>query len=163
MSGSSPGKPSRAEARRALAEVARTRNWEVADRFSQRLAGWLGRRHLPLHAGLCLAPCRAIHTFGMRVAIDVVFIDRRLRVVRCVARLTPWRMVACAHAFAVIELAAGGAARAGLAPGVRLEPTAVAASPPPLLPPSPPLPPPPARPPATLQPQPSLSPQRHRT
>lgn len=139
----------------------------MAGGFAQRLAGWLGRRDLPAHAGLCLAPCRAIHTFGMRVAIDVVFIDRRLRVVRCVARLAPWRMVACVHAFAVIELAAGGAARAGLAPGVRLEPAALPGPPPPP-PPQPPTPstpptPPAAGPQATLQPQPILSSQWLRT
>ena len=56
------------------------------------------------------------------VPIDVVFIDRRLRVVRCVPALAPWRLAASPGAFAVIELPAGAAARRGLRPGRVLGP-----------------------------------------
>ena len=61
--------------------------------------------------GLLIPGCRSVHTFGMRFAIDVVFLDRERRplsVRRSVARN---RLVCDAGAAAVLELPAGGAAR----------------------------------------------------
>lgn len=44
--------------------------------FLQRLRGLLCRDEGYLGGGaLCLAPCRDIHTFGMRYPIDVAFLD----------------------------------------------------------------------------------------
>lgn len=107
-------------ARDRIASIAQARGWVLADRWRARLAGWIGRRTLAAGEGLCLLPCNAIHTFGMRVPIDAVFIDRTLRVVRCVTDLPPRRLALAWRAVAVIEMPAGGAARAGLRPGVRL-------------------------------------------
>ena len=67
---------------------------------------------------LLLVPARAIHTWGMRFAIDVVFLDADLRVLRVVRGLRPWRCAAARGARAVLELPAGGAV--GIAPGDRL-------------------------------------------
>ena len=106
----------------ALDAVARAHGWDVARGFRARLVGWIGRGALDPQAGLCLPACRAVHTFGMRVAIDVVFVDRHLRVVRCVPALAPRRLAAAPGAFAVIELPAGAAARRGLRPGRVLGP-----------------------------------------
>lgn len=54
----------------------------------------------------------------MRFAIDAVFIDRRLRVVKVVPRLRPWSLVRAARgADAVLELPAGTAARTGTQAG----------------------------------------------
>jgi len=57
--------------------------------------------------------------FFMRFAIDAVFCDRDLRVVKVVHGLRPWRMAAARGAKTVIELAAGSAD--GLEAGDRLE------------------------------------------
>jgi hypothetical protein len=46
----------------------------------RRLRGLLGRPVAPL----LLAPARSVHTVGMREAIDVVFLDADLRVLRVV-------------------------------------------------------------------------------
>ena len=49
-----------------------------------------------------------VHTFFMRFAIDVVFLDRDLKVRRVVEDLRPWRLspwVLSAHS--VLELAGG--------------------------------------------------------
>ena len=56
--------------------------------------------------------------FFMRFAIDAVFCDRDLRVVKVVRALRPWRMAAARGAKVVIELPAGGAD--GLEAGDRL-------------------------------------------
>jgi hypothetical protein len=54
----------------------------------------------------------------MRFAIDAVFCDRELRVVKVVRGLKPWRMAAARGASVVIELAAGAAD--GVEPGDQL-------------------------------------------
>ncbi|HRP26446.1 MAG TPA: DUF192 domain-containing protein [Thauera sp.] len=88
-----------------------------ARHFWQRALGLLGRRALAADEALLIRPCTSIHTFGMRFAIDVVFLDREGRVRAVHPALPPWRAVRCRGAHAVLELAAGGAARAGIERG----------------------------------------------
>ena len=73
----------------------------------RRALGMLGWRE---PQPLFIAPARSVHTCGMRFAIDVVFLDDRLRVVRVVRALRPWRVASSRRARAVLELPAGGAA-----------------------------------------------------
>jgi uncharacterized membrane protein (UPF0127 family) len=76
---------------------------------------------MPEGSALIIAPTNAVHTFAMRFAIDVVFV-RRTGVVSKVRHGMPrGRMSASLLAFAVVELPAGAAARAGVRPGDRLE------------------------------------------
>jgi len=93
---------------------------EPAHGFGARLIGWLGRRYLHANAALWLHPCRAVHSIGMRVPIDVVFLDAEGMVLRVVAGMTPGRVAWLRGARSVIELPAGGARRRGLVPGLRL-------------------------------------------
>lgn len=58
-------------------------------------------------AGLWLGPCAAVHTFGMRYAIDVIFLDHRGHVIRCVPALPPWRWAVCMRAVSVVEFESG--------------------------------------------------------
>ncbi|MFU2486775.1 DUF192 domain-containing protein [Thauera sp. WH-1] len=90
-----------------------------ARRFWQRALGLLGRRALAADEALLIQPCSSIHTFGMRFAIDAVFLDRKGFVLAVHPALTPWRTARCRGAHAVLELAAGGAARAGIRRGQR--------------------------------------------
>lgn len=93
---------------------------EPARSFRQRLLGLLGRAPPAPGCALWLQPCRAVHTVGMRYAIDVIFLDDMHRVVRVVARLRPMRVAGCLRARGVLEMAAGGAAHIGVVPGVRI-------------------------------------------
>ena len=54
-----------------------------------------------------LAPCRAIHTFWLARPIDVLFLDRRLRVHRRIDSLAPGRIAWCRSAHSALELPAG--------------------------------------------------------
>ena len=67
--------------------------------------------------GLWIVPCPMIHTFFMRFAIDVLFLDRRLNVVRVLENLKPWRLSPWVfRATSVLELAGGrlqGSVRVG--------------------------------------------------
>ena len=65
-----------------------------------------------------IAPCSGIHTFFMRFAIDAIFVDRALRVVRVRRSLRPWRLVPFVlGARSVFELPAGTLAGLGLERG----------------------------------------------
>ena len=86
-----------------------------------RLRGLLGTSALPPGDGLWIRPCRQVHMFGMRYAIDVVFLDERFDVVHTIPDLAPWAMSPRIDAAtSVVELPAGTLARIGLAPGARL-------------------------------------------
>lgn len=78
----------------------------MAFSMGARLRGLLGGLPLKADEGLWLLPCRAVHTFGMAYAIDIVFLDSCGRVLRCVDNVPPRRLVACLRAHSVIELPA---------------------------------------------------------
>lgn len=65
----------------------------VARSFRERCIGLLSRTGLHAHEGLLLVPGGSIHTFGMRFAIDVVFLSERLQVLDVAASVPPWRCV----------------------------------------------------------------------
>ena len=79
----------------------------LADTRASRRRGLLGRDGMNEGEALMLSPCTAIHTFFMRFAIDVIFVDRDSRVVRTVSRMRPWRIAIAWRARSVIELPAG--------------------------------------------------------
>jgi uncharacterized membrane protein (UPF0127 family) len=85
-----------------------------------RRKGLLGRDGLPEESGLIIAPSNAVHTFFMRFPIDIVFLTRDGDVLSVRSSVGAWRMAASFRGFAVLELAAGRAARCGLTSGERL-------------------------------------------
>jgi uncharacterized protein len=96
------------------------RDVELALSRQARRQGLLQRASLDPHAALVLAPCFMVHTAFMQFAIDVIFVDRKGHVKHVVPRLQPWRMAACARAYATIELAAGTLERHEVVVGDRL-------------------------------------------
>jgi len=94
---------------------------EVADHGAKRRKGLLGRDGLPAGEGLWIVPCEAVHTFGMRFAIDLVYLDRHMRVKKVKSNVPPWRLSACLSAHSVLELASGTVSRTQTKPGDMLE------------------------------------------
>jgi uncharacterized membrane protein (UPF0127 family) len=84
------------------------------------MKGLLGQRNLPSGEGILLKPASSVHMAFMRFAIDAVFLDRELRVVKISADLKPWRIAGARGSKSVLEIAAGEAARRGLTVGDRL-------------------------------------------
>lgn len=83
--------------------------------FRQRLLGLMFKSSLPDNSGLLLAPCGSVHTFFMRFALDLVYLDDAARIVRLVESLPPWRFnLGCAQARQTLELPAGSIQRFGL-------------------------------------------------
>lgn len=81
----------------------------VADRFLPRLIGLIGQRTPPpAGTGLVLRPGGAVHTFGMRYPIDILQLDRSLRVLTVSRRIPPRRIVPAPRRTALsLELAGG--------------------------------------------------------
>ncbi len=83
--------------------------------------GLLGRASLLHGDALVIEPCRSVHTAFMRFAIDVVMVDRSLRVVKVVSGLKPFRVSgALRSADAVVELPGGTIVETGTEVGDQL-------------------------------------------
>lgn len=99
-----------------LAEVV-----EVADTSAKRRRGLLKQDCLQPGQGLWIVPCEAVHSFGMKFAIDVLYLDRKRRVRKARKNLAPWRISACLLAHSVLELPEGMIASSGTRKGDQLE------------------------------------------
>lgn len=93
---------------------------DVADSRAKRNTGLLKHSGLEPGHGLWIVPCEGIHTFFMKFAIDVVFIDRKRRVRKVVRGLVPWRASLCVTAHSVIELPVGVIEASGTQKGDQL-------------------------------------------
>ncbi|WP_281349421.1 DUF192 domain-containing protein [Paraburkholderia hayleyella] len=83
----------------------------------ERMRGLLGRDQLADNEALLLKPCRSIHTFGMRFAIDVLFLDRHQRVVAIHPEVPRNRMRLNLCATQTLEMRAGAAYAHGIRVG----------------------------------------------
>jgi uncharacterized membrane protein (UPF0127 family) len=80
----------------------------VAARPWARLWGLAGLRAPPPgDVALLLAPCRSVHTIGMRWPLDLVWLGPDGRVVRVDEDVGPWRARSCRAARAVLEVPGG--------------------------------------------------------
>jgi uncharacterized protein len=82
-----------------------------------RRTGLLRHDSLPAGSALIIAPSNAVHTIGMRFAIDIAFVRRDGSIVKVYKALPPWRMAAALRAFAVVELPAGALEATGTVVG----------------------------------------------
>jgi uncharacterized membrane protein (UPF0127 family) len=80
----------------------------VADTAVSRLVGLLGNSDLRSGSGLLIEPSSGVHTFGMRFPIDVVALDRKLKVRGVWENLGPFRIAAVSfQTHKVLELPVG--------------------------------------------------------
>jgi len=94
---------------------------EVAKTSAKRNKGLLGRKGLAEGEGLWITPCESVHTFFMQFAIDLVYLDRRHRVVKVRSNVGPWRLSACLVAHSILELPSGTVRATQTSRGDRLE------------------------------------------
>ncbi|MBV9296050.1 MAG: DUF192 domain-containing protein [Acidobacteriaceae bacterium] len=92
----------------------------IAGTSAERRKGLLELSCLEAGTGLWITPCEAIHTFGMKMPIDAMFLDRDYRVRKLVASLLPTRISICLSACSVLELPAGTILRSATELGDRL-------------------------------------------
>ncbi|GGR99623.1 hypothetical protein GCM10010269_43160 [Streptomyces humidus] len=91
---------------------------EIAASYRARTRGLLGRD--AVDGAMLLTPAGGVHTFGMRMPIDVAYLDRRLTVI-AVRTMPPGRLgLPRLRSRHVLEAAAGAMAGWGLTAGVRV-------------------------------------------
>jgi uncharacterized protein len=93
---------------------------DLADSGPARRRGLLGRKGLDEGEGLWIKPCEAVHTFGMKFDIDLIFLNRRRIVTKVRANLRPWRVSGSIRAGSVLEMSTGTIARSSTVPGDEL-------------------------------------------
>ncbi|WP_255462611.1 DUF192 domain-containing protein [Granulicella sp. WH15] len=87
---------------------------EVANTTFRRAYGLLGRRRLEAEEGLWIRPSSGIHTFGMAFPIDVIGLDKELKVIRLWSAIPPYRMTSLSWSMrSVLELPPGKILEAG--------------------------------------------------
>ncbi|MCM8763315.1 MAG: DUF192 domain-containing protein [Candidatus Omnitrophica bacterium] len=80
---------------------------EIANTFLKRLVGLLGRKKFKAGEALIFKNVSCVHTFGMRFAIDVLFVNRKGMVVAALPNLKPFRISGIYPFCNVIELPVG--------------------------------------------------------
>ena len=94
---------------------------DVADTSSKRRVGLLKHERLDPGHGLWITPCESVHTFFMKFPIDLVYLDKNLKVRKVRHAVPAWRMSMCLTARSIIELPAGTAERTKTEAGDQLE------------------------------------------
>jgi uncharacterized membrane protein (UPF0127 family) len=82
-----------------------------------RMRGLAGLDSIPASVALRIPRCRSVHTFAMRFALDLIWLDAAGAVVRVDRSVPPRRVRSCLRARSVVETRAG-AADAFLAAGL---------------------------------------------
>ena len=81
---------------------------KVAEIFVDRAIGLMFKDGLHGYDGLLISPCRSIHTFFMRIDIDVIFLNKDYKIIRLIRSMKPWRMTrAYFKATQVLEMESG--------------------------------------------------------
>lgn len=93
----------------------------VADTSAKRRTGLLKHERLEAGQGLWIVPCEGVHTFGMKFPIDVLFLNRKRRVLKIRENMVVRRISLCLWAHSVLELPAGTVKASGTEKGDRLE------------------------------------------
>jgi len=94
---------------------------DVADTSSKRRTGLLKHAGLAKGQGLWIVPCEAIHCFGMKFSIDVLFLNKKRKVLKVRKDMGRWGIALCLRAHSVLELPAGTIAATGTQAGDELE------------------------------------------
>ncbi|HZY61833.1 MAG TPA: DUF192 domain-containing protein [Edaphobacter sp.] len=80
----------------------------LANTFLSRLFGLLGKKRLDPGCGVLIRPSSGVHTLGMLFPIDVIALDKDLRVLKVWRRLAPFRVTSISlKTDCILELAAG--------------------------------------------------------
>lgn len=96
-------------------------NAKIARSFFARLLGLMFRKSIAPDEALIFYHAPSIHMFFMRFVIDVVFLDKNMRVIKIVKNLKPWRITNCFGAYATIELSANTISQVFLSSGDEIE------------------------------------------
>jgi uncharacterized protein len=93
----------------------------IADTSETRQRGLLKHTGLAEGEGLWIVPCEGVHSFFMKFAIDVVFINKKRVVTKVRPNMVKSRIALSIRAHSTIELPVGMIDKSKTAPGDQLE------------------------------------------
>jgi hypothetical protein len=80
----------------------------IANTPFKRIRGLLGKKVFLPNQAIILDPCNSVHTFFMRFAVDILFVDKDYKVVKALPDFSPNRITRiCWHFSRAIELPVG--------------------------------------------------------
>jgi len=97
----------------------------IAKGFFARALGLMFRKSMNPDEALIFYRATSIHTFFMRFPLDVVFVDKNMKIIKICSNLKPSRVVFCPKAFMTIEFVSKLRTRYPLEIGDNLELKAV--------------------------------------
>jgi uncharacterized protein len=77
----------------------------VARSFVDRTKGYLGCKRICQSDGLLFPRCSSVHTFGMRTALDIIFLAKSGHILQLCEAVPAWQFRFLNGAWAVLELA----------------------------------------------------------
>lgn len=89
------------------------------DTIWERMRGLLALPTLTKSQGLWIEKCHSVHSFGMQYALDLVYLDKRDRIIKIVTDMPPRRCSYAWRAASVIELLSGESQRLNLQVGMQ--------------------------------------------
>ena len=92
---------------------------EIAADSNSRRRGLIGRDHLD--GAIIISPCRWIHTFGMKFALDIAYLDTEGFVIKTVHMQRNRLGAPVRHGHSVIEAETGAFTRWGVRVGDKIE------------------------------------------
>ena len=98
-----------------------TKNTTLADTAATRKRGLLKHTGLAEGEGLWIVPCEGVHSFLMKFAIDVVFLNKKRQVTKLRPNMVKNRIALSLRAHSTLELPVGMIAKSQTAVGDQLE------------------------------------------
>lgn len=97
-------------------------NLKPAYSFGKRLKGLMFDKRLKSQSGVHIKPCPSIHTFFMKFPIDIIYIDKEMRIVGLEQSLDPGKFgKRFKNVHSVIELETGRILELGITVGQTLK------------------------------------------
>jgi uncharacterized membrane protein (UPF0127 family) len=85
-----------------------------AKSFIQRFKGLMFKEIISRNEAIMFFNTSSIHTFFMRFPIDVIFLNKKMKIVKIFKCLKPWRVCFCLPSYCAIECLGGMADLKGL-------------------------------------------------
>ena len=95
---------------------------DIADKFFSRAVGLMGRKSMDEKSALWIKSCTHIHTLFMRFTIDLIFVDKNLKVKKVYTQAKPWQhfFTGTWRADSVFELPEGSLSQLNIKEGDQL-------------------------------------------
>lgn len=93
-----------------------------ANSMYKRFIGLMGKNEINHNEGVFLTPCNSIHMMFMKFPLDIIFLDRKNKVIHITENIKPWQISRIVFkAQSVLEVMAGKARETDLQVGDKIE------------------------------------------